>query len=658
MSVYDSHAILREAQLADARGEWERSVQLYQDLLEHNPNLQGALHGLAAAQHKLRIAQQVAALCRQAAAERDAGDLTAARQSTARAYQIAEQLGELRQTFLDKIRWNADEVEQKPIHIPVQLENGPPEFDSLLKRLRELVAAANTPNTERQAQRLLDRAGEQVQRWIDYIALVWLADHARRQGDWMNVARLLDLAVKAITPPSGSPPDWALANYSHARQTADAMNRAEGVASLLLGKIRDQYMQMHPTQNSPEPRRVLDLVDRRIQEAVKLAHEAGGMLSLALLASQWEAIMLRRIDEAVQRALAKAMPDERLRVIRDALETCGRDPILEHFESQFVEEFQEQIPEILAEASEAQRYGQWEQALVMLRRVLAHAPQHPNAAVRYTALEAQQRTALSIDETIDANRAISKALELLYRRNFREAAEQLAKAASLQADPARLREVQQIFDGMKSDYRATNIYTIRDLLRKDRFPEALRRIKEEQKKNLDDDLNAELKDLRSEVERRWPGQALAWSRAQLRVARTEADYEAVEAMLRQVVEQLGDFPRRPQIEHEIRQAHIARLNYRLQLIESALSQEFHNPVGGQQPEQAPQSIEEARMLAEQIATEAHDMDLKSVKDRAERLLSDLSTETGKSEQAPESDGMTGNPYNQRITIPLNEDADR
>jgi hypothetical protein len=118
---------------------------------------------------------------------------------------------------------------------------------------------------------------------------------------------------------------------------------------------------------------------------------------------------------------------------------------------------------------------------------------------------------------------VKGALEQLYRRNFREAAEQLAQAARLQVDPARLREVRQIFDEMKSDYWATHLFVIRDLLRKERYHEALRRVQEEQKKDLDDDLNAELNDQRVEIERRWPDQALAWSDVQLRLARTEAD---------------------------------------------------------------------------------------------------------------------------------------
>jgi len=170
----------------------------------------------------------------------------------------------------------------------------------------------------------------------------------------------------------------------------------------------------------------------------------------------------------------------------------------------------------------------------------------------------------------EANEVLRKARAEVYNGKFLEA-HRLIQIAEVSASPLLLAEVRRLIEDLEAAYRANTIYPIRDLLRDERYRDALRRCTETLKYVESDHLRADLTDLVSTIVRRWVEKSIALAQGKLRNADEERARE-ITVDLQKMKEDLAAYPESEQFVHWIRQANIGRLNIRLTSIEAFLRQ--------------------------------------------------------------------------------------
>lgn len=285
-------------------------------------------------------------------------------------------------------------------------------------------------------------------------------------------------------------------------------------------------------------------------------------------------------------------------------------------------------------AEQERKRGNDRAAVAFAKQALDLRPDDPIAANLHTTLTREN----------EANELLRQARTQIYGGKFPEA-QRLIQAAEIQAGTPLLAEVKRQLEDLEGAYRANTTYPIRDLLRDERFPEALRRCREALKFVQSDLLRADLNDLAATIAERWAAQALGQAQHRARSAGEEQIFLDIAADLGKLANELAGFSEVEQIERQIRQIMIGRLAFRLDRVDRFLLQRARasgvstTPLAP--PEQAEAantgllSLAEARDLTKQTLLEATDMGLEQMCLRARDQIEAIN-ERERFEQAEEA----------------------
>lgn len=255
-------------------------------------------------------------------------------------------------------------------------------------------------------------------------------------------------------------------------------------------------------------------------------------------------------------------------------------------------------------------------ALRLLEDVLALRPDDPIAVNLQAELGREH----------EANTIVRQARDAIYNGKFIDA-RRLIQSAEEQASPVLLREVQRLLEDLEAAYRANTVYPIRDLLRDERYREALRRCNEALKQVESDHLRADLVDLRSNIVRRWIEKAGSVAQNRLNAADEEPAFLEIAAELQALKEELMAHPESQPIETHIRQVHTERLTNRLDRVEAFLHQRAVSDLLGAQEQPidiigaetvsgTPHTLAEARQWTSDVLREAEELNFDRLSARA------------------------------------------
>jgi hypothetical protein len=270
-------------------------------------------------------------------------------------------------------------------------------------------------------------------------------------------------------------------------------------------------------------------------------------------------------------------------------------------------------------------------ALRLLEDALALRPDDPIAVNLQPELGREQ----------EANALLRQARDAIYNGKFIDA-RRLIQAANENASPTLLREVQRLLEDLEAAYRANTVYPIRDLLRDERYREALRRCNEALKQVESDMLRADLVDLGANIVRRWIEKSGNIAQNKLHAADEEAAFLEIAADLQALKAELAAFPESQQIETHIRQVHIGRLTSRLdrvdiflrQRVVSGLIRASDQPVeraAGDSVSGTPHTLVEARQWTSDVLQEAELLNFDRLSART-RSIQEAITEQERLEQ--------------------------
>lgn len=330
-------------------------------------------------------------------------------------------------------------------------------------------------------------------------------------------------------------------------------------------------------------------------------------------------------------AVARTNMDTDLAVARTAAELAyAEDPehsatvvLLKTITSRLnLHERDTQVAALISQARADRDAGNLQSASLLLNQAEKLVPGHPEVI-------ALQK---DFSQSEDASRLLREALEAVYRLNFGVAEAKLKEAVQRNPNPAQLGDVESRRDAMLTGYKATYLYPIQELITRERWSEALERIKDEQQRGLDSkELNELLVELHGQILTRWPAKVLETTQAQLQMAQTEADLSAIIKQLDDLLGTLGAFARRHEAERRRDQARIGLLSNSLDLIRLAIRYRFEPssanvPLGSidlrtrRRLELAPQTLAEAEELTRTTSAQAKQRNLSTLCDQADEVL--------------------------------------
>lgn len=278
---------------------------------------------------------------------------------------------------------------------------------------------------------------------------------------------------------------------------------------------------------------------------------------------------------------------------------------------------------LLERAEQERKRGNTRTALTFISDALNVRPDDPLAT----------NLRVDVEREHEANELLRLARNEIYGGKFLHATD-LIRQAEIHASAVLLEEVRQLLEELEAAHRANTVYPIRNLMRDGRYGEALRRCVDALKYAESLQLRDELADLEATVVRRWVDTSITQAQSQLRNAAKEEDFADIVkqlVLLGQDLKEIKTYPEHTQLEHQIRQTNIGRLNRRLDTVETILQQRaLLYQAGSAEPSEAsvdgiavvgPNTLkDQLPTLASTALQEAEAMQLEQLSTRARTLL--------------------------------------
>lgn len=180
------------------------------------------------------------------------------------------------------------------------------------------------------------------------------------------------------------------------------------------------------------------------------------------------------------------------------------------------------MQEMLKKASAAQLSGKYKEALQLVETVLEKQPDDPDARLLKRQVQA----------VIDADKAFLQVETLAKQMRFKESRELLTELSRQDADPEKLRQVQQLVDDLEKDQWTRIVHPIQELYRDGDYAEAWNRCKQASGRTAAPELLDELQSLQNQIVNRWAEKEAQKARTHLQKQLEQEQLRDLEAQLK------------------------------------------------------------------------------------------------------------------------------
>ncbi|MBN2006329.1 MAG: hypothetical protein JXA21_23450 [Anaerolineae bacterium] len=187
-----------------------------------------------------------------------------------------------------------------------------------------------------------------------------------------------------------------------------------------------------------------------------------------------------------------------------------------------LEKEQRTLQEMLEKARTAQQTGKYKEALQLVETVLEKQPDAPEARLLKRQVEA----------VINADKTFLQVETLAKQMRFKESRELLTELSRQDADPEKLRQVQQLVDELEKEQWTRVVHPIQELYRDGDYAEAWNRCKQASARTAAPELLDELQTLQSLIVNRWAEKQAQTARAQLQKRLAQEQLRDLEAQLK------------------------------------------------------------------------------------------------------------------------------